>query len=334
MNMHKGVWTIAEAYQGKLRAVSFELLARGRQLADDLGQELVSVLISSAVPHSELQELIAHGADRVLTVQDERLDSFIVETYSNILCDFIRQRQPDIVLAAATYNGRTLMPHAAMRLHAGLTADCTGLFIDPETHDLLQTRPAIGGNILASIKSPNHRPQMATVRPKSTRPLDRDETRTGIIETVDFDQAWLDTRVRHLATRENTQGGDNIQEADVVVAGGRGMKKAENFAQLYELAGHLNGMVGASRDAVDRGWATYPQQVGLSGKTVTPKLYIAVGVSGAIQHLAGMKTADTIVAINSNEDATIFQVADFGIVADLFDVLPRLNQRLAAEVQP
>lgn len=329
---HQGVWTIAEAYEGKIRAVSYELLARGRKLADDLGQELVSVLISTNVEEKELEQLIARGADRVLVVFDEWLDSFIAETYSNILCDLVKERRPEIVLAAATFNGRTLLPHTAMRLHVGLTADCTGLAIDPKTRDLLQTRPAIGGNILATIKSPDHRPQMATVRPKSSRPLEADEGRKGEIEYVPFRTAWVDSRVKRLAVREDDSEDVNIQEADVVVAGGRGMKKGENFKMLHTLAKSLGGVVGASRDAVDRGWAKYPQQVGLSGKTVTPKLYVAVGVSGSIQHLAGMKTSDNIIAINSNEDATIFQVADFGIVGDLFEVLPLLNKKLEEEV--
>ncbi|NLG56934.1 MAG: electron transfer flavoprotein subunit alpha/FixB family protein [Clostridiales bacterium] len=329
---HQGVWTIAEAHEGKIRTVSYELLARGRKLTDDLGQELVSVLISGKVEESELQTLIARGADRVLVVFDEWLDSFIAETYSNILCEMIQERRPEIVLAAATFNGRTLLPHAAMRLHVGLTADCTGLAIDPNTRDLLQTRPAIGGNILATIKSPDHRPQMATVRPKSTKPLDKDENRKGEIEHVPFRTSLVDSRVKRLAVREDEGEDVNIQEADVVVAGGRGMKKAENFKLLHTLAKALGGVVGASRDAVDRGWAKYPQQVGLSGKTVTPKLYVAAGVSGSIQHLAGMKTSDNIIAINTNEDATIFQVADFGIVGDLFEVLPLLNKKLEEEV--
>ncbi|NLW20084.1 MAG: electron transfer flavoprotein subunit alpha/FixB family protein [Clostridiales bacterium] len=328
---HQNVWTIAEAHDGKLRTVSYELLARGRQLADDLGQELVSVLISGHVDKDELQKLIERGADRVLVVFDEWLDSFIAETYSNILCDLILERKPEIVLAAATFNGRTLLPHAAMRLHVGLTADCTGLAIDPITKDLLQTRPAIGGNILATIKSPDHRPQMATVRPKSTKPLDKDKDRKGEIELVPFKTAWVDPRVKRLATREEAGEDINIQEADVVVAGGRGMKKGENFNMLQTLARNLGGVVGATRDAVDRGWAKYPQQVGLSGKTVTPKLFVSVGASGSIQHLAGMKTSENIIAINTNEDANIFQVADFGIVADLFEVLPLLNKKLEEE---
>lgn len=331
---HTGVWALAETHGGKLRDVSFELLARGRALADQLGCELVSVVMAEPLPQEELQQLIARGADRVLAVEGEALGDFIAETHSNVLCGLIGERGPEVVLAAATFNGRTLLPHAAMRLHAGLTADCTGLAIDPDTRDLIQTRPAIGGNILATIKSPNHRPQMATVRPKSTRPLPRDAARTGEVERVAFRPQWLDGRVRKIGERADQQDEANIQETDVVVAGGRGMKKAEHFAMLRELAGHLRGVVGASRDAVDRGWAVYPRQVGLSGKTVTPKLYVAVGISGAIQHLAGMKTADVIVAINADEDAPIFQVADFGIVGDLFEVLPLLNDRLAQEGKP
>lgn len=330
---NQGVWTIAEVHEGKLRGTSYELLARGRKLADDLGDKLYSVVIGGPVAEDELMTLIHRGADHVLAVADTRLEDYITETYSNVLCSLISGRKPEIVLAAATFNGRTLMPHAAMRLHAGLTADCTGLAIDEKTRDLMQTRPAIGGNILATIKSPNHRPQMATVRPKSTKPLEADLARKGEIEHLPFRAEWVDDRVKKLGVRVDEEEDVNIQEADVVVSGGRGMKKAENFILLHRLAKHLGGVVGASRDAVDRGWAKYPQQVGLSGKTVTPRLYIAAGISGSIQHLAGMKTSDVIVAINNNEDASIFQVADFGIVGDLFEVLPLLNERLGQEVQ-
>lgn len=328
---HKGVWTIAEENQGSLKSVSYELLSRGRKLADALQVELVSVLIGGPVSDERLQELIRRGADRVLFVEDARLSSFTTETFSNILSQLIKNRKPEIILAAATVNGRTLMPHVAMKIHAGLTADCTELAIEPETGNLLQTRPAIGGNILATIKSPNHRPQMATVRPRSSRPLEADPERDGSIERVHLDQNLIDRRVRHVGFIHNEGEESNIQEAEVVVSGGKGMKKANNFAMLTELAHHLGGVVGASRDAVDRAWVKYPLQVGLSGKTVTPKLYVAVGISGAIQHLAGMKTADIIIAVNSDPDATIFQVSDFGIVGDLFEVIPLMNDRLAKE---
>ena len=325
---YSNVWTIAEAANGKLKSVSYELLARGRSLADASGEQLVSVLIGADVSDAELQTLITHGADLVISVQDPSLNAFIVETYSNILVDLVQQLKPNIILAAATNNGRTLMPHAAMRLHTGLTADCTDLQIDPQTGDLLQTRPAIGGNILATIKTPNHRPQMATVRPRSTQPLPADETRKGQIQPIALKPELVDHRVKLISFEAEAADESNLQESDVIVAGGRGMKKADNFQMLHELAQLLGGKVGASRDAVDRAWAKYPQQVGLSGKTVLPKLYIAVGISGAIQHLAGMKTADTIVAVNSDPNAAIFQVADFGIVGDAFQVLPELITRL------
>jgi len=330
---YKGVWTIAEAYEGDLKAVSFELLSRGRKLADELNEELVSVLIGGKVKEERVNELIKRGADRVIIVEDQLLDRFIVETYSNVLIDLIKSKKPEIVLSAATVNGRTLMPHVAMKIHAGLTADCTELGIEEKTRNLLQTRPAIGGNILATIKSPDFRPQMATVRPKSSRPLEIDETRTGVIERVAFQNNLFDSRVKHLETIIGGEDDVNIQESDIVVSGGKGMKKSDNFKMLYDLAHMLGGVVGASRDAVDRGWAKYPQQVGLSGKTVTPNVYFAFGISGAIQHLAGMKTAETIISVNTDEDATIFQVSDFGIVGDLFEVLPLLNEKLAKEVK-
>lgn len=330
---YKNIWTMAETRNGNLKSVSFELLSRGRALADKLGEALVSVVIGNNVDKEQLNELILRGADKVIVVEDESLSDFIVENYSNLLVDMIGDLKPNIILSAATVNGRTLMPHVAMRLHAGLTADCTELDIEEETKNLLQTRPAIGGNILATIKTPDHRPQMATVRPKSSKPLDVDESRTGDIEYIKFDTSLLDNRVKKLESKHEVGGDINIQAADIVVAGGKGMKKGENFTLIKELADKLGGVVGASRDAVDRGWATYPQQVGLSGKTVTPKLYIAVGVSGAIQHLAGMKTSDIIVSINSDPEAAIFHVSDFGIVGDLFDVVPLLNSKLDKEVK-
>src|SRR6056297_220797 len=330
---YKNIWTMAETRDGNLKDVSFELLSRGRALADKLEEPLISVVIGNNVDKKQLDELIQRGADKVIVVEDESLSDFIVENYSNLLVKMIGDLKPNIILSAATVNGRTLMPHVAMRLHAGLTADCTELDIEEETKNLLQTRPAIGGNILATIKTPDHRPQMATVRPKSSKPLDIDESRTGDIEYIEFDTSLLDNRVKKLESKHEVGGDINIQAAEIVVAGGKGMKKSENFSMLKELAGNLGGVVGASRDAVDRGWATYPQQVGLSGKTVTPKLYVAVGVSGAIQHLAGMKTSEVIISVNSDPDAAIFQVSDFGIVGDLFEVIPLLNSKLAKEVK-
>ena len=222
------------------------------------------------------------------------------------------------------------MPHLAVSLHAGLTADCTELDIDAGTGNLLQTRPAIGGNIMATIKTPDHRPQMATVRPKSSKPLERDACRMGTIERLSLDPAFVEKRVRVLGMERDVAGFENLEEAQVVVSGGRGLKKAENFRLVRELADALGGAVGASREAVDRGWVSYPHQVGLSGKTISPRLYICAGVSGAIQHLAGIKTAGTIVSINADPEAPIHKLADFALVGDLFEVLPRLTTRIKA----
>ena len=323
----QGVWTLAEQFEGKLKGVSFELLSRGRALADKLGTKLVSVLIGDGVSDETLTALIKQGADAVYTVQDPALKYFVCETYEAVLEYLIKEYKPAILLAAATSTGRTLMPYAAIKNHTGLTADCTELDIEEGTGNLLQTRPAIGGNIMATIKTPNHRPQMATVRPKSSRPLPADEGRTGEIKRIPLPPLpAAKTEIR--GYRKDEAGSLGLEEADLVVAGGRGLKKGENFSLIRDLAQNLGAAVGASRDAVDRGWASYPHQVGLSGKTISPKVYIGIGISGAIQHLAGIKTSETIVAINSDPDATLHKIADFGIVGDAFQVIPEIQKRL------
>ena len=324
------VWTIAEQYQGTLKNVSFELLSRGRTLADKLETKLASVVIGDGVSEESMMELIRRGADEVYSIQDPRLAEFVVETYSNVLAGIIKTYAPVIILAAATSAGRTLMPHLAIKVNTGLTADCTELDIEERTGNLLQTRPAIGGNIMATIKTPNHRPQMATVRPKSSRPLPVDSARDGKIIEVPVDDAAIDTRVKVTGYRKDTGDFANIEEADCIIAGGKGMKKGDNFAQLDRLAQSFGGMVGASRDAVDRGWIGYPHQIGLSGKTISPKLYIGAGISGSIQHLAGIKTSENIVSINVDAEANLHKVADFGIVGDAFEILPEIQRRLDA----
>ncbi len=322
------VWTLAEQHEGRLKAVSYELLGRGRDLADKLDTKLASLLIGDGVSEADLQTLVLHGADEVYAIQDPRLARFSCETYSNVLVHLIKTYRPSVILAAATSTGRTLMPHVAVRSHAGLTADCTELDIEPGTGLLLQTRPAIGGNILATIKTPDHRPQMATVRPKSSRPLPADPQRAGRVIAVPLDDALVDHRSVVRGYRRDGEDFVNLEEAEVVVAGGRGMKRAEHFALLQGIAAAFGGAVGATRDAVDRGWIGYPHQVGLSGKTISPRLYIGAGISGAIQHLAGIKTSETIVSINVDPDASLHQVADFGIVGDLFATLRELQRRL------
>jgi electron transfer flavoprotein alpha subunit len=322
------IWTLAEQFEGSLKSVSFELLSRGRSLADTLGTKLVSVLIGDGVSDEAMQELVKRGADTVYTVQDPALKYFTCGTYEKVLEKLIRTYKPSIMLAAATSTGRTLMPCTAVKVHAGLTADCTELGIEEGTGHLLQTRPAIGGNIMATIKTPAHRPQMATVRPKSSRLLPLDETRKGEIVRIPFDKDCLSPGITVKGYRREDSSSQHIEEADIVVSGGKGLKKSENFGMIYKLAESLGAAVGASRDAVDRGWISYPHQVGLSGKTISPKVYIAVGISGAIQHLAGIKTSECIVSINSDPDAMLHKLADFGIVGDAFQVIPEIQKRL------
>ncbi len=322
------VWTIAEQHNGKLKDVSFELLARGRKLADRLDTKLASVLIGNKVSEQAMLQLVHRGADEVYSIQDPRLENFICESYAKVLATLIKTYKPSIVLAAATSSGRTLMPYLAIKVNAGLTADCTELDIEEGTGNLLQTRPAIGGNIMATIKTPDRRPQMATVRPKSSRPLAEDKTRAGKIIVVPVTADMLDGRVKVLGYRKDATDFVNVEEADIVVAGGKGLKKGDNFAMIRKLAGSFKGVVGASREAVDRGWIAYPHQIGLSGKTISPRLYIGVGISGSIQHLAGIKTSEFIVSINSDPDASLHKVADFGIVGDAFQVLPEIQRRM------
>jgi glycolate oxidase len=325
------LWTLAEQSGGELKGVSFELLARGRALADKLGVRLVSVLIGRGVSNEGLESLIRRGADAVYAVQDPLLEHFVCETYEAVLTSLIRAHRPSVLLAAATSLGRTLMPYTAVKNHTGLTADCTELDIEEGTGNLLQTRPAIGGNIMATIKTPGHRPQLATVRPKSSRPLPPDPGRTGELRHIPL-PPLPPPRTLVTGYRREESGSLALEEADLVVAGGRGLKTAENFALIRDLARDLGAAVGASRDAVDRGWISYPHQVGLSGKTISPKVYIGAGISGAIQHLAGIKTSEAIVSINPDPDAALHRVADLGIVGDAFQVIPELRRRLAQRI--
>lgn len=328
---YQHVWILSEQENGIIRQVSFELLKRGRALADKRGSQLVAVVLGDHFTENELQRLIHYGADGVIAVERPELRYFLPEPYTSVLTALIRKYRPEILIASATTTGRTVAPAVAVVCHTGLTADCTELDIDPETGNLIQTRPAIGGNILATIKTPAHRPQMATVRPHSNKPLEPDERRRGEIIRETVDARNLQSRIRRLGFRENSEAAGNIQDAEIIIAGGKGFKKDENFRMVRELAELFpDGAVGASRDAVDRGWVSYNHQIGLSGKTVSPRFYLAVGISGSVQHLAGIKTAENIAAINSDPEAQIFQVADYGIVADLFEVLPLIKEKLAA----
>lgn len=327
--MKKAIWILAEQNGGVVSPVSFELLARGRKLADASGGELCAVLLAPPLPAGTILPLYRHGADRVIVAEHETFDRPLPEPAVRILTRLATEGRPAIFIAAATTFGRTIFPALAIRLSTGLTADCTELSIEPDTGLLLQVRPAIGGNILATIKTPQHTPQMATVRPHSHPPLRPDPARSGTPERVAVRPDELGSRITRIAFIPAAAGETPLQDADMVVAGGRGLKKKEQFSALIPaLAEELGAAVGASRDAVDLGWAPYPAQVGLSGRTVMPKLYVAVGISGSIQHLAGMRTSEKILAINSDPEAQIFSVADLGIVGNLFDIVPRLTARL------
>jgi len=321
------VWTIAEASGGTLKEVSFELLARGRSLADELGVPLASVVLTDEIEEAELQRLASYGPDIIYAERDPRLAPFTVASHAAFLTALVTRHAPQIILAAATTSGRTLLPYLAVKLGCGLTADCTALAIEEGTGNLLQIRPAIGGNIMATIKSPDHRPQMATIRPRSTPLPSPDHARRATIIPIAVTDDFHDP-VQVLSLRPFGDQSSSIENAAIVVSGGKGLKKRDNFTLIEDLAAALGGAVGASRDAVDRGWASYPHQVGLSGKTISPELYVAVGISGAIQHLAGIKTAKTIVAINRDSEANILALADIAIIGDLFAIIPVLLRRL------
>lgn len=320
---YKGVMVVTELEGDKFHTVSLELISEGRKLADNLNVELSALIIGKDI-RSFCNEAISYGADKIITVEDKVLEHYRCDSYTKVLEEIINSNKPEIVLIGATNMGRALASRAATRIQTGLTADCTGLDIDNENRLLRQTRPAFGGNIMATIICPNHRPQMATVRPKVFKKNVPDASRKGeVVEfKVDVKEEEITTKILDIIREEGAIV--NLQEADIIVSGGRGIGKPENFELIKELASHIGGAVGASRATVDAGWIEPYHQVGQTGKTVQPKLYIACGISGAIQHLAGMQHSDIIVAINKDPDAPIFKVATYGIVGDLFQVIPAI----------
>ena len=326
VSAHKGVWVFAEQKKGIIQPVVFELLGKARELADALGEQVTAVLLGDNVDN-QAEVLIKKGAYEVYVVESPHLRDYQDEPYTRVLSALIREYKPEIVLTGATSIGRALIPRVAIEVETGLTADCTGLEIDKESRLLLQTRPAFGGNIMATIVCRNHRPQMATVRHKVMKEIERDDSRSGKIMKKDFPEDVFFSRTKLLNSVEEATDLINITEADIIVSGGKGLGKPENFTIIEELAKVLGGAVGASRATVDAGWIPYSHQVGQTGKTVCPKLYIACGISGAIQHLAGMQSSETIIAINKDPEAPIFKIATYGIVADLFEVVPQLIKK-------
>lgn len=329
---YQGLLVFGEQREGRVQGVAYELLSKGRELADKLGIELTCLLIGHNVA-SEVSSLFAFGADKVILVEDEKLKHYLNGPYARVFSEIIKKYRPEIVLVGGTSIGRALAARVAVRVWAGLTADCTGLDVDLEKRLLVQTRPAFGGNIMATIISPNHRPQMATVRPKVMRKAEPDFKLKGqlIREKIELKPPDLLVTLVEIVKEKGLK--INLAEAEIIVSGGRGLGKPENFALIKELADLLGAAVGASRATVDAGWIPASHQVGLTGKTVQPKLYIACGISGAIQHLAGMSSSDTIVAINKDASAPIFNIADFCLVGDLFEVVPALIKNLKIQLK-
>lgn len=319
LSAYKGIWVFAEQRYGKLKTVSLELLGKARELRAKLNVSVTAVLLGHGV-ESLGDDLIAYGADEVLLVDEKWLNDFNDHIYGEVMIELINEYKPEIVLVGATSKGRSLAPHISSSLKTGLTADCTGLSID-ESNLLVQTRPAFGGNLMAEIICPANRPQMATVRPKVFKPLEPNYGKKGNILKIHKNP--IEGFVKLIKNLDNEET-LNLSDAEIIVSVGRGIGSEKNIQLAKELAHVLGGVLGSSRPVVDMGWMPYSQQVGQTGKTVAPKIYIACGISGAIQHLAGLADIETIVAINTDPDAPIFKIANYGIVGDVKDILPEL----------
>ena len=325
---YNGVWVFAEQRDGELQKVSLELLGEGRKIADKLGVKLTALLIGDNIK-GLADNLGRHGADEVLVVENELLKHYTTDGYTKVICDLANERKPGILFIGATFIGRDLGPRVAARLSTGLTADCTVLDVEVENGDLLATRPAFGGNLMATIACPDHRPQMATVRPGVFSKL-QDTDREFKVEVVDVALEAKDIRTTIVEVVKEAKEIVDISEANFIVSGGRGVGSKENFKMLEELAEALGGTVAGSRAAVENGWLERDYQVGQTGKTVRPNIYIACGISGAIQHVAGMQDSDLIIAINKDETAPIMATVDYAIVGDLFKVIPEMTAQVKA----
>lgn len=326
LSAYKDVWVFAEQRGGVITPVVFELLGKGRDLASDIGDvKLCAILLGEDLSDMTIQ-LFEAGADVVYTADSPLLKNYTSDGYTKVISDAIHEFKPEIVLYGATHIGRDLAPRIAKRVSTGLTADCTKLDIDPETKGILQTRPAFGGNLMATIKCPNHRPQMSTVRPGVMDKAPVQKGRTGEVIPVTLTLQESDIRTKIIEIVKTAKDMVSLTDAEIIVSGGAGLGDASGFELIKKFADKVGGVVGASRAAVDAGWIDHSHQVGQTGTTVKPKIYIACGISGAIQHLAGMQTSDIIIAINKNPMAPIFEVADYGIVGDLYKVIPELME--------
>ena len=327
LSVYQGVWVFVEQTEGEAAKVSWELLGKGRELADTLSVTLSAVVLGDNVENL-CTESFQYGADQVYLIDAPVFRHYRTESYLKALCQLVEKYQPEIILMGATGLGRDLAGAVATEVKTGLTADCTGLSID-DKRNLMQTRPAFGGNIMATIMCDKFRPQMATVRPQVMRMAEKQPGRSGTVirETCPIEEKDILVKVLEILSDRKKDHVD-VAGAEFIVSGGRGMMGKENFAMLKELADELGGVVGASRSAVDAGWMPQERQVGQTGKTVRPKIYVACGISGAIQHLVGMQDSDVVIAINRDKDAPIFEVATYGIVGDLFQIIPAITNRL------
>ncbi len=327
LNDYNGVWVIGEQREGKINPVTIELIGEGRKLADQLGKEL-AVVIAGYEVEKEVKELLHYSVDKVYYINDPLLKDFTTDGYAISIANLIERKKPEVVLVGATSIGRDIAPRIAGKVGTGLTADCTKLEIDSTDNKLLQTRPAFGGNLMATIVCPKNRPQMSTVRPGVMAKAVRNESETGILEVVTpkLTEKMIRTRLVEILPQEKKSV--NLTDARIIVSGGRGLKRAEGFELIKELADKLGAEIGASRAAVDSGWIEHSHQVGQTGTTVRPELYIACGISGAIQHLAGMSDSKYIVAINKDAKAPIFSMCDYGIVGDLYEIIPEMIESL------
>ena len=327
---YKNVFVFVEQRDNKIQSVCIELIGKARQLADELNEKVVAILPGYKIA-DQAQMLIEYGADSVIVIDTPELKDYLTEQYTQAVCQAIVHYKPSVVLIGASTIGRDLGPRLSARLETGLTADCTKLEISEEG-ELMMTRPAFGGNLMATIMCTEHRPQMSTVRPGVMQKAGRDSNRKGDIENFEPQFETSKFRVKLLENVKNEHGKMDITEAKILISGGRGVGNAENFKKLEQLADILDAQVSSSRAMVDAGVMEHDRQVGQTGKTVRPDLYLACGISGAIQHLAGMEESDLIIAINKDKFAPIFQVADLGIVGDVNKILPLLTERLAKEI--
>jgi electron transfer flavoprotein alpha subunit len=328
MSEYKNLWVLIEVIDGEAKSVGLELLGPGRKMTDAMGEKLVAVVVGSGVDKA-VKAAVSYGADQVIVVDGADYADYSTEGYTYAFEQLVKKYAPRTILIGATSKGRDMGPRLSSRLQTGLTADCTGLEISADTGVVMWTRPAFGGNLMAMIECPDSRPQIGTVRPGVFKKGVPDTARTA--EIIKEDIAVPAGTIRTSLVEkimEAAEGAVKLEEADIIVSGGRGLGKPENFALVKALADVLGGVVGASRAAVDAGWISHAHQVGQTGKTVGPKLYIACGISGAIQHLAGMSGSDVIIAINRDADAPIFDMANYGIVGDIKEVLPALTDAI------